>query len=328
MTFSPELTYILKDRPHCIRDKRKGHRLVKRVNKLLDAVAALTNLSLRAKLDPFYVDDGSGKVTAWCVEIVPVTHLQMCWLEQDSPSHDLFMRSVNLIFEGLANMGLVPSVSRTTRRAGQLVRREFPTGGCHLHHGADLFRLGPNWYSQMERFHRNLMMDYANRPYIRWLLAQWSDNVNSLCLVTESDFKDPARLTPESIWARALDGTHAIEPRFMMASKTSHLTFEFRFINMVENAAELRAVALLINSWVNHICLLSLAGFTLSPTISRADILALKRLPKTPSIMPLLIECWLDSVLQSATLREELRPTLYTLYQRNYVNRVRFGQMV
>ena len=178
----------------------------------------------------------------------------------------------------------------------------------------------------MERFHRNLVVDYANRPYIRWLLSHWMGG-GSAVAVTKKDLKLAARkpvagklnrvwaITPNSIFDRALYIDHAIEPRFMASSKHSYLALEFRMVGMVENARQLRAAALLIDTWIAKI--LSRTGrirFTL--TIPQWNAMT-----KEKTARKICAE-WVDNLgLDWATYET-------AFFDRNYLLRIKHGEFV
>ncbi len=251
-TFSPEMTFILERHPHEIINHQSGQRLVRRINEWLFILVKRTGVSMMAKLDPHH--NVHEKDMTWLVEVVPVTSFQLSWLNTADKSHKVFMFALELLFLAMREkFHLVPTL--VTRKGNTDYHQS--GGGCHLHVDASLGDWGTNWYRQMERFHRNLAVDYANRPYARWLLAHWIGE-GSRVIVDRHRLDQRAvfgagPLTRDDIFSRAVWNASAIEPRFMCSLKASFLTFEFRIVGMVDNARQLRSAALLIKAWVDHI---------------------------------------------------------------------------
>lgn len=324
MTWSPETTWLPAKAPHEIRDKAAGTVLVNRIQRWLNALHHKTGLSLRAKLDPFRLTNpfDLDSTEAWIIEVVPVLYpFETDWLDEESESYAGFMRGIRLLFSGMRKrFGLVPAVSKRVRRGGRLIQRDHPSAGCHVHMGADLFCTSTSWYRLTQQFHRNLIMDYANRPYIRWLLAQWSDDKNSECAVKREDFGKNGKLQPtaDQIWERTVENQPNIESRFMASSKNSYLTFEFRFIDMVRSAEELRAVVLILKGWMDHVASETVLGHDIAPTITRADWLRYTDLRRSKKY----IKSWLDSISQTA----RVCAVSDTLFNRNYRNRLLYGK--
>lgn len=335
MTWSPELTFVPARAPHEIRRKSKGQRVVDLLNDWFMRDLAAAGLHIHAKLDPFNVamhPNGLHWDTpeSWCIEITPALGhpFDSDWLHVGNESYTGFMAAIELLFGLMEKLGYVPAVTKRVRRKGRLVDRDWPTGGCHIHVGADLFALRPYWYERTERFHRNLVMDYANRPYIRWLLAQWSDDHNSKCLVTSQTCNPMTgawrRPKAEELWRKAIVGDcHALEARFMAASKASYLTFEVRCINMVRSAAELRAVALIVTNWFASIAKLTANGGIVRPTITGAKLARYSDIGESRSIC----DCWLDSICESGIV-SSIKSTVHDLYERNYATRILHGALV
>ncbi len=249
-----EMTFLPIRHPHEILNKRSGQRLVKRINDWLFKVFRKTNLGLKAKLDP--QKDPYGPNTTYVVEVVPYQYWQTAWMNKTDVSHALFVKGIDMVITGMRErFKLAPSV---VRRKGNTDYHS-PQGGGHVHMAADIWGFTTDWYRNMERFHRDLATDYANRPYARWLLAHWIGDGGSRVMfnrdrlaLMESDNVNWA-IKPETVFHTALFRASAIEGRFMASQKASYLTFEFRIVGMVENARQLCAAVRLLKAWMDHI---------------------------------------------------------------------------
>ncbi len=252
-TFSPELTFLPLRHPHEITDKRKGARLIRRINTALAEIGGKTGVQMVAKLDPHHFEHTTKET--YLVELNPfVRYFQLEWANPKSTSHAVFTAGIDEIIGMLRKrFKLVPSL---VKRRGD-TDLHVPQGGCHCHLGADVFHYRTDWYRTMERFHRNLATDYANRPYARWLLAHWMSQGSHVMFDRERlDIQEQdslLKVTRDALFQRALFGSSAIEPRFMASMKNSYLTFEFRIVGMVENARQLCAAVRLLRAWMRHI---------------------------------------------------------------------------
>jgi hypothetical protein len=249
--FAVECNFVPARAPHEIVNKVSGQRLVDRINIWLTRYALKTGLHMMAKLDPHhnvYEDD-----MTWNIEIVPVTKFHLDWVKQWTPSHFAFLSAMDGLITAMRDkFGLVTEV---IRRKGR-VETHHSIGGLHVHRSADLYGFTTDWYRLMERFHRDLATDYANRPYIRWLLAHWMGEGSRVVIdrhrLEQRAINGAGLLTRDDIFSRALFNASAIEPRFMASTKNSYLTFEFRFVGMVQNATQMCAAVRLIDAWVRH----------------------------------------------------------------------------
>jgi hypothetical protein len=253
MQFSPELTFVPSRAPYEITSKKEGETLVTRLNKALYRNFLKTGTFVVAKLDPFhnvYQPD-----MTYCVELCPPLQFpcETSWFEKSNADCKLFKKGVDLIFKTCREHGLVPLAIQ--KRNGKEIHQ--PSGGCHLHFANELFNAGPNFYKNMEGFHKNLIADFTNRPYIRWLFAQWFDDKNSNVIFSENHVHayeaEEIPITRDAAFEAAFEGRYVIEPRFMVTGKGVYNTFEFRFINMVRDYTELRAVTQAIHGWIKQI---------------------------------------------------------------------------
>jgi len=248
-TWSPECTFLPLRYPHVINDPVAGARLIKRINRWLHEFGRKTGLWMTAKLDPHLPRDKGGY--SYLVELTPVTHFHTHWLDPDDASYAGFMEGIDAIIAVMRKrFGLVPSL--VTRKGDTDLH--WPGGGQHVMLGADLFHCSPTFYRDMERFNRNLAVDYANRPYARWLLAHWIGDGGSRVAVNDERLALAPQfpITADEIFKRSLDRDYAIVPRFMASPKNSYLTFEFRIVGMVENARQMRSAVLLLKEWMDH----------------------------------------------------------------------------
>lgn len=313
-SFSPELTFIPLRPPHEIINKRSGERLIRRINDWLFKIWHKTGISMRAKLDP--QRNPYGPNTTWVVEICPLTHFQTVWASKNDASHALFTKAIDLIITGMRErFRLAPTV--VTRKGNTDLHH--PGGGNHIHMGADLFQFSTNWYRFMERFHRDLAMDYANRPYARWLLAHWIGDGGSRVLINRQILADKTPLYKGAIFDRAVFCASAIEPRFMASQKNSYLTFEFRIVGMVENARQLCAAVRLLSAWMHHIRdrVISYAKpLRFSLTTAKCDSYTKEDSARAAC------KAWVEELGLDWSNYEE------DFFQRNYVMRINHGQFV
>lgn len=295
---SPEMTFIPKAYPHEIVSWAEGETLVKRVNAILDNLHK-TGLLLRAKLDPHHNERGEGET--YCIEIVPFYWLHSGWFVSDQ--WQIMRAGLVTLFDEMEKIGLVPTL--TTKKHGALV--EWPGGGCHLHREICFHYSGPLWYKEMENTHRNIVVDYANRPYIRWLFKQWFANGHEALIHEKTPKRDRS---VRSVFARSFSPGE-IEARFMSTSKSTYPTFEFRMFSMVNSPDELRAIVLFLEKWMGHI------PKRAKIEIDDRKLRDMRDLRKARAICRNFIESlglsWQDYVV---------------FFERNYVNRVKYGQMI
>ncbi len=250
-TFAVEANFIPKRFPHEIINRRSGERLIRRINKWLHSYALRSGVCMMAKLDPHHNTHCANET--YSVEVVPATSFQLGWAQLTSPIYPAFVRAIDQIIRTMRDrFALVPSL--VTRKGGTDLH--WPVGGMHCHLGADLFGFGLDWYQNMERFHRDLATDYANRPYVRWLLAHWMGEGSRVMIDRRTlEHRALENWTPfsrDDIFSRAVWNASSIEPRFMTSAKASYLTFEFRFVGMVENARQMCAAVRLLRAWMEQ----------------------------------------------------------------------------
>lgn len=251
MDFSAELTFIPSKPPYEITSLKEGNALIRRLNKELISLHKKYGLFVFAKLDPFHLDGLQAKT--YCVEIIPYDGL--CWStdffsKKFSPTDfHLFKNGLKKIFKICKKNNLKPLIIKKSK--GKTIH--YPSGGCHLHFSADLFYASQYYYKDLENFNKNIIADYANKPYIRWLFAQWFDNNNSLVIFNERQLREEPKVDRDFAFQTSFCEKHAIVPRFMRSQKRCYNTFEFRFINMVENFSEFETVTQTIEAWIQSI---------------------------------------------------------------------------
>jgi hypothetical protein len=321
-TFSPECTFILKTEPHEITGKRAGEGLVARINK--DLHRPKWCLPLKAKLDAMQNPRGPGSTT-WCVEITPLPgfHWETNWLE-DKGGWRALRKTIAHMFRTCRSHGLVPSF---TQQDGD-TELHYPGGGCHLHMGiGGLFSSTQpdRWYKRMEAYHRNWLMDYTNRPYIRWLFSHWFADKGTEVLIhdvgylpTDGSVYDPLQ--------RAKVCTSTIEPRYMDSVKGNHLTMEVRLFSMVESPDELKLIAQFAAAWMAHIREKTVGGtwdYFPEPQMIPLDLDADKLAAlKVPAKARAICEGFFTDALKL-----EWKP-YSAFFERNYLRRIKWGAFV
>lgn len=307
-TISPELTFIPSRLPHELVDRKKAERLVKKICKDLYKHSNY----FRVKLDPFHEENKEGET--WCVEIVPFDYFYTTWFTQDKEWNDLKMH-FDILWNIMKKHGFVSTLIQ--KHHG--LEKHWPGGGCHLHYGSSIMPGGVNWYARSQKFHQNLAVNYANRPWIRWLFSQWFADTH-LVAVNSQDFKflkkDSNYFSPTNLFEQSITGYWGIEPRFMGISyKNVYPTFEFRMFSMVRNPDELRLIVKFLDSWIQHIRYETLNGET-KFELTKYKLLEMKSLDKSWQIC----KDYLDFLkLPSDDYR--------VFYNRNYSNRIRFGKL-
>ena len=254
-TFSPEMNWVPRAHPMGYRSYKEAQKVCCKINRTLDVLSKRFGPCAMAKPDVLHLkggeEDENGETSTYSIEVIPVTHFHFSWLESRSGQWDIFESYLETLFALMKRHGLTPSVSRT--RKG--VTTHFAGGGFHIHCGADLYNTGPDFYKRMERFHRDIAVDFANHPELRWLFADWmSDQAHHLVWRPDTPKKPAGFKTMEDfVFYKLLHGAYAIESRFMKNAKGSYLTFEFRFFRMVENPEEFRLAARFVEAWVRAV---------------------------------------------------------------------------
>lgn len=143
------------------------------------------------------------------------------------------------IFKIADKLGLAGKVYK--REKNTLI--EYPNGGGHIHVGMDLFPNDYNFLTKLCKFQENLYIDFANRPYIRWMFCQWFDNHNT----------KKALLGDRKAVLSFSQLNHTIYPRFQNIGKTMYPTYEFRFFNAISDVDELVLQVKFLNKWIEYL---------------------------------------------------------------------------
>lgn len=292
MTISPELTFLPAKAPHYFTTREAAQQVTDKVNAVLKL--RFGHLALIAKADCF---PGVGNGNPHLIEVIPVTH----W---DEWNFNRCAQALDALFRELRTLGLVP----TAVKAGR-TERHYPNGGCHFHIGMNLFEFDSEFYTRMSQFHANLAVDYANRPYVKWLFAQWFDDKNSATVFNEQEFIG-VNTSTAAHWAHNRQGVMA---RFAKYHKDPHPTFEFRFFSMGD-AKEVGLMASFLICWVNHIRKLN---EPLKLSITPRDFQLRFRNPRV-------IEKEMAGWFTELGLEWQCYRPFFT---RNYLNRLRFGKL-
>ncbi len=254
-TFAPELTFVPRWYPHEIPHDAvdEANRLIDRINNAL-GVPGVNNLGLWAKLDPFHNPHDDEK-RSYCVEIVPSKHWPISYLEDERSFNWL----INIVFRGMRKAGYVPCARKRVKG----ILTEYPTGGCHIHYGAALFKADTAFYRNMEALHWLVIYEQVNNPWHRWVFAQWFNDAghhtvynpviwNPYLHASDWKSKDEFVPTPEFLFQRSTHA-YAVEPRFMPTAKGSWVTWEWRIFRMVENATELVKIVRFVDAYMAHL---------------------------------------------------------------------------
>jgi len=288
-------------------DKKRAQRVA---DKLLKRLSVLTpallehNIDLLVKVDPFRsVND---EYTAWIIEVTngqyPTRSFQ--WRSKR------FVFLIQRVFTEARKLGLYPRI----RRRGI----HHPSGGCHLHCGiADLFPNSDLFLSHLARFEKNLYTDLANRPYIRWLFAEWFDvETNSTATFNERDYRSYSMRRMEGFAHEYGRASSSIAARYSYRYKPAYPTYEFRFFDSVDSAKEIARNVRFLEAWVTHHVCKALDGVDVKFTLTHAQFKALKNEDKAWDVI-------------STFLRElGLNPDDFRKpFEENYILRMRHGEM-
>lgn len=301
MTFVPDL-------PHAkeFTSLREAQRTSKALNRLLEPIdETLTSYEtfLYAKVDPFRKNE-DGDFDRWIIEVV----------NGSFPTHGFywydgaFVEVVQQVFNAAKSLKLYPRI----RRDGI----HHPSGGCHLHLGlAGLFTDDTEFLTKLARFEKNLFVDYANRPYIRWLFGEWFDpQVNAEVAVKEDDLKG---FKSKSAYSYARDMTTSIRARYSCDGKPSYSTYEFRFFDMSDTAYDLALNVRFLMAWIKSLQSKNLHKETIPFTLTATQFRSLKNTRTAWKVI-------------STFLRDlSLDPQDYRgAFESNYIPRMKYGKML
>lgn len=257
------------------------------------------------KVEPFRRND-AGEFKSFIVEVTNGHYPPTIELFESYT----FRALVGQVFAKARSVGLVPRIIKKTKE-GDLY---FGTGGCHAHLGiANLFRPA-SFLTNLASFEKHLFVDYANRPYIRWLFGEWFDaDINAVVGWTPGD-----SVAVEDVHCAGVNHQHAIYPRFSgTTAKTILPTYEFRiFDEMVENERELTLLVRFLDAWMSDLRVKVISGTAPVVAINEEVFNRLRNLR----------HAWSEI---SRFLRDlNLNPHAYRpWFDRCYVPRVRYGKM-
>lgn len=288
-------------------DKKQAQKVadtfIKRLNPLAPKLLE-HNTDLLVKVDPFRSDDK--EYVAWIIEVTngqyPTRTFQ--WRNKR------FVSLIQRVFTEARKLGLYPRI----RRRGV----HWPSGGNHLHCGiSDLFPNDHQFLPRLARFEKNLYVDLANRPYIRWLFAEWFDSdTNSAVTFTERSYKSYSMRRMAGFAYEYGRVSSSIAARYSYRYKSAYPTYEFRFFDSVDSAKEIARNVRFLEAWVAHHTNKVINGVDVKFTLSHEQFRALKD------------EVYAWDVI-SAFLRElGLEPNDFRKpFEENYVLRMRHGEM-
>jgi len=239
LTFIPDLPRAKEFADKAVAQK-VANRLLKRLTPLVPQLLE-NHIDLHVKVDPFRSGD-DGEYNAWIIEVT----------NGDFPTRSFQWRSkrfvalIQRVFNEARKLGLYPRI----RRRGV----HHPSGGLHKHVGiSDLFPNDHLFLSRLARFENNLYTDLANRPYIRWLFAEWFDSgTNSAATFTESDYKGCTMKELGKLAYSYGRTQSSIAARYSYRYKPAYPTYEFRFFDSVDSAKEIARNVRFLEAWVAH----------------------------------------------------------------------------
>lgn len=245
MTVGLELTFLpvamrpwpeWRDQAQAIAVKdRFATALVKALNKDLDD---RDDLVIKADVFRHAYGDISA---AWCIE---VNGRFDAWALMDSLSRE--SRVIAAVYRVAKRLGLR---ARVTRRQGDTLV-EFPTGGGHLMLAMHLFSSGGACLSRLAAWERAVCADYVNHPFIRFAFGQWLDDNNHQTAVHRDEAG--TKLTPEGMVEVTM--CTGITQAFARSGtgKGHYPTWEFRFFDAPDTAADLRLQVQFLRAWARY----------------------------------------------------------------------------
>lgn len=173
---------------------------------------------------------------AWIVEVVNLENPTDSAHWKDKR----FVRLMQRAFDVAKSMGLLPRI----RRRGVHV----PTGGGHIHHGiTDLFSDDTQFTVKLAAFEKALFVEYANRPYIRWLFSEWFDVAHNSRVSLNLGQIENADTQYAYLVGLYSSG---INRRFSCDQKLPYFTFEHRYFDMPPNARQLALQMRFLIAWI------------------------------------------------------------------------------
>ncbi len=190
-----------------------------------------------AKAERFRMEDGK-----WVGHIVEVNATPF---DHTLLKDEVFVAVVQLVFDYAAKLKLLPRI----RRRGV----HHASGGGHILCGtAYLFDDDIHFTGRLAAFEKAWYVDFANRPYIRWLFAEWFDcGENSNVAVTSSDLSYGAWDSNHAYTYSLARGS--IRRRFSDDMKPSYAAYEVRLFDAQTCVADvIRDINFLV-AWVTRV---------------------------------------------------------------------------
>lgn len=159
-----------------------------------------------------------------------------------------FIKSFDLLIKEAAKLKLYPRIIK--KRNNKIIY--YPTGGGHIHVGANLFYNNESFYKKMDIFQKNLYLDMANRPYIKWLFSEWFDNHNSSIFIDRFLLERMVKKNNPNKAYSYFFHRHCIINRIQYCGKPILPTYEFRFFDAVRTGKQLFENIEFLYKWINY----------------------------------------------------------------------------
>ncbi len=313
--------------------------------KILDKDESIINLADNLGIEPatVFIPKSDWLRHPWAARPIPQPHSSWCVEVNNYPmrvtSFPWFPVSDGLVrLYSIANsIGLTPYVEKWSKN--KKIKTEYPTGGGHLHVSLDFWDEGASYLINLWYLERAICLDYANYPFIKWLFSQWFDDQNSQLAV-------PLKLTKEIEETKKNDKTidhkdivyvihdktlncHSIKQRTADTGKKVYPTWEFRFFDMPRTAKELQLQVKFLEAWLDY----RIKGINELNNEKKTNGLDqvkytlnskyFTKLAKDPSFA----ECEIFqffSMIGLSFIKDGFKDAFF---DRNYVTRMKFGQM-
>ena len=220
------------------RAARSLQRAISGVNKIL---ATKYGTVLIAKAERFRRKNPSSETfVAWIVEVnngPAPTHAD----DWQKPG---FVRLIQRVFNAARKLSLLPRI----RRRGL----HQPAGGSHVQISTcGIFNDDTLFLSRLAKWERDLYVDYSNRPYIRWLFAEWFDRDHNSRVIFNADSLSWCVRTTEFAYSEGLTN-NSISRRFSDDGKPSYATYEHRYLDSPPNAKALALQIRFVLAWTYY----------------------------------------------------------------------------
>lgn len=272
------------------------------------AKADIFRLGQRLDDDTYHLDDDT-----YCIEINNDSHLisSHSFNGKDTDSLHPLKNHLDKVYNIAKKLDLSPCIIKKTKN-GDIY---YPTGGGHIHACMEnIFSDTPQYFDKMKSFTRNIWVDYCNRPYIRWLFAEWAETTNSMTGLSCADIEDGKKID-----FRRQHDKHSIVNRFQYMRKANINSIEFRFFDMPRNSVDLILQLRFLHHW-----LISHCRHSNNPKgkVFRKNINI-----KYFNDLSTLKFAWRE--ISEFLTGLELNPSDYRwFFEENYVRRIKFGKKV